>query len=83
MLSSHDSNSDALENGHLEIAMFDVDFDEDSGFRIQDSGFRIQDSGFRIQDSGFRIQDFDWIEIYSVALAESSDATSNCRALVV
>ena len=62
MLSSHDSNSDALENGHLEIAMFDVDFDEDSGFRIQD---------------------FDWIEIYSVALAESSDATSNCRALVV
>ena len=34
MLSSHDSNSDALENGHLEIAIFNVDFDEDSGFQL-------------------------------------------------
>ena len=34
MLSSHDSNSDALENGHLEIAMFDVNFGQDSRFRL-------------------------------------------------
>ena len=33
MRASHDSTMEALENGYLEMAMFGVDFGQDSGFR--------------------------------------------------